>query len=89
MSNFVKDGTTNRYKSVDISPERRSLEIDVICKFFEDLELDYSSFSWDGVKLIVDYDDKRESTSATREDMIDFFGEFDLEMLAKKSVVLF
>jgi hypothetical protein len=85
VSNFVKDGTTNRYKSVDISPERRSLEIDVICQFFEDIELDYSSFSWDGVKLTVNYDDNRESTSATREDMMDFFGEFDLERLANKS----
>jgi hypothetical protein len=81
VSYYVKDGVTKKYKSVDLSPERRSLEIDIICQFFKDIDLEYSSFSWDGVLLNVNYDDDRGSTTATREDMIEFFIEFDLERL--------
>jgi hypothetical protein len=58
------------------------MEVNLISKLFDDLKLDYSTFSWDGVKLTVSYFDK-EDTIATREDMIDFFDEFDLSKLSE------
>ena len=82
VSDYVLDGVTKKYKSVNISPERRSMEVNLISKLFDDLKLDYSTFSWDGVKLTVSYFDK-EDTIATREDMIDFFDEFDLSKLSE------
>jgi hypothetical protein len=83
VSDYVLDGVTKKYKSVTISPERKSKEIDMISKLFDDLELEYSVFSWDGVKLVVSYFDK-EDTIATREDMIDFFDEFNLIKLVEE-----
>jgi hypothetical protein len=85
VSDYTLDGVTKKYKSVTISPERRSREVDLIAKLFDDLQLEYSTFSWDGVKLTVSYFDK-EDTIATREDMIDFFDEFDLHKLSEKCV---
>jgi len=45
------------------------------------LDLFYKSLSWDGMKLIVDYNGKGHKTSATRDDLLEYLPELDYEKM--------
>lgn len=84
ISYFTIEKSTGFYKEVDISDERLSEEIDLLYNFFNDVELDYSSFNWDGVNLKVHFDDERNTNEANRSDLASFLTEFDLVKLANE-----
>lgn len=105
--NFVSSFTTEystgtskytqqaEYTDVDIHELRLDDERESIYDFFSQIELDYKKLTWDGVKLIVTYEDGRK-TDATRRDLIEYLPDLDLyklvqtqnkELLEKKSKV--
>lgn len=76
---FEKFG--KKYKAVDLSPERKLFEKQIIDDLLNSLELDYEKTVWDGLKLTVYYEDKRNQTSVTRDELIEYLPELDYKIL--------
>jgi hypothetical protein len=77
VSSYTTDYKTNEYVAVDIHHLRLDDEREDIYDFLKQIEIDFKSANWNGVKLIVTYDDGR-TTEATRNDLIEYLSEFDL-----------
>ncbi len=79
--NFVSSYTTRygtgEYLSVDIHNLRLDDEREDIYDFLNQIELEYFTMKWDGVKLVVTYDDGRR-TDASRNDLIEYLPQLDL-----------
>ena len=79
--NFVGSYTieylTGEYVAVDIHNLRLDDEREDIYDFLTQIELDYKTMKWNGVKLVVTYNDDRTS-DATRKDLIEYLSQLDL-----------
>jgi hypothetical protein len=69
------------YINVDMSNIRFDDEREDIYDFIHQIEIDYSTMKWDGVKLTLTYSDGR-VTEATRNDLIEYLPSLDLVKLA-------
>jgi hypothetical protein len=76
VSSVEFESISKKYVSVDISPERKSLEKLDIDNLLDSLELEYTKTTWDGLKLTVYYGNK-EQTSVTRNDLIEYLPQLD------------
>ena len=77
VSSYTTDYSTGEYTAVDIHDLRLDDEREDIYDFLSQIELDYKTMVWNGVKLIVTYDDGR-TTDATRNDLIEYLPQLDL-----------
>ena len=77
VSSYTINCTTGEYTDVDINVFRLDDEREDIYDFLSQIELDYKSMTWNGVKLVVTYDDGR-TTDATRNDLIEYLPQLDL-----------
>jgi hypothetical protein len=77
VSSYTTDYTTGEYTAVDIHALRLDDEREDIYDFLSQIELDYKTMVWNGVKLVVTYDDGRK-TDATRNDLIEYLPQLDL-----------
>ena len=85
--NFVSSYTTlysnGEYTNVDIHALRLDDEREDIYDFLNQIELEYFTMKWDGVKLEVTYDDGRR-TDATRNDLIEYLPQLDLAKVTEE-----
>jgi len=68
---------TGELVSIDLSPERLIFEREALYSFLEDIELVYSTMTWNGLVLKVTYSDGR-VTEATRQEMEEYIDELDI-----------
>ena len=68
---------TGELVSIDLSPERLVMEREALYSFLEDIELAYSTMTWNGLVLKVTYSDGR-VTEATRQEMEEYIDELDI-----------
>lgn len=68
---------TGELVSIDLSPERIQSEREALYSFLEDIELVYSTMTWNGLVLKVTYSDGR-VTEATRQEMEEYIDELDI-----------
>jgi hypothetical protein len=77
LSYFNVNSKTKLIESVDLHEDRVSYERQMIIDLLLSLELEYTDLTWDGMKLVIYYDDKN-STEVDRNDIIaEFLPEFD------------
>ena len=81
VSSFTVDSLTGIYKAVDIHELRWDDEREDIYEFINQIDVDYNTIKWDGVKLMVTFSDGRE-TEATRNDLIEYLPTLDLVKLS-------
>jgi hypothetical protein len=83
--NFVSkvevETVTKKYVSVDLHVDRISKEKVMIERLLKSLEVDFVSTSWDGMKLVVNYDGNDHSSDADRNDLIEYIPELDYRLL--------
>lgn len=77
VSSYTTDYKTNEYVAVDIHSLRLDDEREDIYDFLKQIEIDFKCATWNGVKLVVFYDDGR-TTDATRKDLIEYLPQLDL-----------
>jgi very-short-patch-repair endonuclease len=53
----------------------------MIERLLKSLEVDFVSTSWDGMKLVVNYDGNDHSSDADRNDLIEYIPELDYRLL--------
>ena len=82
LSNFTFNATTGLYTAVDIHASRIKEETDLITGLLSQIELEYKSLLWDGFKLTV-FHDNGETVESNRDEMIEYFQQFDLKKLAE------
>jgi hypothetical protein len=68
---------TGELVSIDLSPERIQSEKEALYSFLEDIELVYSTMTWNGLLLKVTYSDGR-VTESTRQEMEEYIDELDI-----------
>ena len=68
---------TGELVSIDLSPERIQSEREALYSFLEDIELVYSTMTWNGLLLKVTYSDGR-VTESTRQEMEEYIDELDI-----------
>jgi hypothetical protein len=68
---------TGELVSIDLSPERIQYEREALYSFLEDIELVYSTMTWNGLVLKVTYSDGR-VTESTRQEMEEYIDELDI-----------
>lgn len=83
--NFVSsveiERLSNKYVSVDLSPDRVLTEEKIIDSFLRSLDLVYDELEWDGMKLNLDYNGKGHKSSADRNDLIEYLPELDYKKI--------
>lgn len=77
VSSMEINKSTGELISIDIDSERLSSEEEAIYEFLDDIDLEYTSMSWDGKKLKVVYEDGR-TTEATRQELEEYIDCLDL-----------
>lgn len=77
VSSYTTDYSTGEYTAVDIHNLRLDDEREDIYDFLKQIEIDFKSAIWNGVKLVVTYTDGR-TTDATRKDLIEYLPQLDL-----------
>jgi hypothetical protein len=80
VSDITINTSTGDIKDVNLAPERVQEERRLISNFLEDLELEYTSFIWNGLKLSVYYKDGR-VTDASRLELEEYISELDVTKL--------
>jgi hypothetical protein len=83
--NYVSSFTTNNlgiYTAVDIHSYRLDDERENIYEFLQEIEVQYQSMKWDGVKLVVTYEGSK--SEATRNDLIEYLPQLDLAKLSEE-----
>jgi hypothetical protein len=68
---------TGELVSIDLSPERIQYEREALYSFLDDIELVYSTMTWNGLVLKVTYSDGR-VTESTRQEMEEYIDELDI-----------
>jgi len=71
---------SKKYTSVDICEQRKLIEKEIIDNLLNSLELEYKESTWDGMNLIVYYEDI-EQTSADRTELIQYLPQLDYKMI--------
>jgi hypothetical protein len=80
VSKVEIESYSKKYVSVDLDPKRISKEKAIIDSLLKSLELEFKSTTWDGLKLVVKYDDNHTS-NADRNDLIDYLPELDYKLI--------
>ncbi len=83
VSYYILD-SLRKYSMVDISDERLSAEKLLIEIFLDDIEVEYNTMTWDGVKLSLFFNQNRK-TETNRQDLIEYLSQLDLEKVSKES----
>ena len=81
VSKVEINSLTKGYISVDLHKDRINKEKVMIENLLIDLELKFISVSWDGIKLVVNYDKNGNTSNANRNDLIEFIEELDYKLL--------
>ena len=80
MSNYVSSVTlyanSSKVKDIELGDERLEYEKELIVELLEQLEVEYSSFTWDGLKLKVTHNGDS-TVSCTREEIGEFIHQLD------------
>jgi len=77
VSSMEINKITGELISIDIDNQRLAYEEEEIYEFLDDIELEYTSMSWDGKILKVVYEDSR-TTEATRQELEEYVDCLDL-----------
>jgi hypothetical protein len=80
VSKVEIESYSKKYVSVDLDAKRISKEKAIIDSLLKSLELEFKSTTWDGLKLVVKYDDNHTS-NADRNDLIDYLPELDYKLI--------
>lgn len=79
FTNYVSSVTLSKSNGsvidIELSEERLEMEKLKIAELLYDLELDYASFTWDGLKLVVKHDSNQ--TTTHRSDLSDYVKSLD------------
>jgi len=79
---FVEvDKATRKYISVDLHPDRVAKEEITIGNFLQSLDLKYKKITWDGFNLLVDYNGKGHTSTADRNDLVEYLRSIDYQKL--------
>jgi hypothetical protein len=81
VSNVEFESITKKYVSVDISPERKIFEKQIIDDLLNSLELEHTKSVWDGLTLSVYYGEEKDQTSASRNDLIEYLPQLDYKRI--------
>lgn len=80
MSNYVSSVTlyanSSKVKDIELGDERLEYEKELIVELLEQLEVEYSSFTWDGLKLKVTHSGNS-TVNCTREEISEFIHQLD------------
>ncbi len=82
-SSYTISKSTGLYTQVDISKQRLQEEQMEILSLLHQIDLRFSTMSWDGLKLFLTHRDG-EKTDATRSDVIEYLPQLDLVDLCVK-----
>lgn len=77
LSDITIQTSTGDIENITLSPDRIQKERQLISNFLDDIELQYSTFIWNGLKLSVYYKDGR-VTDATRLELEEYIDDLDL-----------
>jgi len=77
LSDITIETSTGDIQNITLSPDRIQKERQLISNFLDDIELQYSTFIWNGLKLSVYYKDGR-VTDATRLELEEYIDDLDL-----------
>jgi len=77
LSSYKINKSTGIFSDVDIHASRIKDETDLIIDLFSQIELEYSSILWDGLRLTV-FHENGETVNSNRNEMIEYFPQFDL-----------
>ena len=77
LSDITIQTSTGDIQNITLSPDRIQKERQLISNFLDDIELQYSTFIWNGLKLSVYYKDGR-VTDATRLELEEYIDDLDL-----------
>ena len=80
-SDFTMGFSSKEYMKVNISDARFDEERELIFKFIESFQLDYTSMKWDGLNLTLRYG--KDVTNTTRRQLMEYVPELDLHKLSK------
>ena len=80
MSNYVSSVTlytnSSKIKNIELGDERLEYEKELIVDLLEQLEVEYGSFTWDGLKLKVTHNGNS-TVTCTREEISEFIHQLD------------
>jgi hypothetical protein len=77
VSNVEVQGYDKKYVKVDLHTDRIKKEKVIIDKLLRYLDLEFKSTTWDGMKLVIDYNGKGHFSSADRNELIEYLPELD------------
>lgn len=80
VSMIETNATTGKIVKVDLIEDRIEYEYQLIKRLFEDLELHYTKFEWDGFKCVVFYETEHR-TECDRNDLLEYLPNLDYREL--------